>query len=220
MLQFNGMKNEKYEIVKIPVGQMQANCYLVIEKGSKKTLIIDPGDAPDYIKTVITKEKLIPEIIVATHGHFDHIMGVLDLQLTLKIPFLAHSKDEFLIERMGETTKHFLSYDGGPSPKPTMHIKNGHVIYVGSASFTVIETPGHTPGSVCLYDASSDILFTGDTLFASGGVGRTDFSYSSKSLLQKSVKKILSLPPKTTILTGHGDTSTIEAEKPFHRALN
>lgn len=211
------MKNKTYEIVKIPVGQMQANCYVVIEHKSKKSLIIDPGDAPDYIKSVITKEKLIPEVIIATHGHFDHIMGILDLQLSFNIPFLAHKKDEFLIERMGESSKFFLSYDPGPSPKPTMYVKKGHTVDLGSISFNVLETPGHTPGSIALYDPYEHVLFTGDTIFSKGGVGRTDFSYSNEKELKNSIQTLLRQPPQTLLLPGHGETSTIKEELAFHK---
>lgn len=212
------MKNDVFEIVKIPVGIMAANCYLVVEKSSKKTLIIDPGDAPEYIKEVISKESLKPEVIVATHGHFDHIMGVLDLELSFKIPFLANNKDLFLIERMGESAKYFLSIDPGPAPKPVMYLKDGQMVTVGDVGFKVIETPGHTPGSICLYHRKQNSLFTGDTLFTNGGVGRTDFSYSNHADLIASIKKLLTLADSTTILPGHGDTSTIEAEKSFHKA--
>ncbi|MBI2029380.1 MBL fold metallo-hydrolase [Candidatus Gottesmanbacteria bacterium] len=208
--------NTSFEIIKIPVGQMAANCYLVAEKSTKKTMIIDPGDVPEYLKEVIIREKLLPQVIIATHGHFDHIMGVLDLQLSLKIPFLASSRDDFLITRMAGSAKHFLSIDPGPPPKPTMHLKEGHIVNVGRLEFKVLETPGHTPGSICL--VNSDAIFTGDTLFSQGGVGRTDFSYSKKGDLDKSIKRILSLPKNTTILPGHGDSSTIENERKNHNS--
>lgn len=211
-------ENDKNQILKIPVGSMEANCYLVFDKNTKSTLIIDPGDAPEYIKEVIIKEKLIPEVIVATHGHFDHIMGVLDLQLSFNIPFLASNKDLFLIEKMADSAKYFLKIETGPAPKPTMNLKEGHKVTVGSIELLVLETPGHTPGSICLLNEKEEVLFTGDTIFKDGSVGRTDFSYSVKSDLDSSVKRILKLNGNIAILPGHGNSSTIDNEKRYYKS--
>lgn len=195
------------------VGQLQTNCYLIIDRKVKKALIIDPGDDADYITRIILDEKLIPQKIIATHGHFDHILGVSELKLNFNIPFLINQKDFFLVDDMVKRTKYYLSDVTPIPPSIDKFLANDEIIDFGSYQIRIIETPGHTPGSICLFLKEKNILFTGDTLFAGGGVGRTDFSYSSSFDLQKSLKKIFKLPINTLIYPGHGSFSTIEKEK-------
>ncbi len=168
------------------VGQMATNCYIVIDKN--KSIIIDPGDDAEYIISHLTTK---PTMIVATHGHFDHIMAAYALQLAYNIPFYIHDDDIFLLSRMQSSAKHFLGIQEiDPPPVPSK---------IGNLPF--IHTPGHTPGSICLQ--FNDILVVGDTMFANG-VGRTDFSYSDRQKLTVSLKKIMSFPKDTRILPGHG----------------
>lgn len=166
---------------KLVVGQMATNCYLIDD------MIIDPGDDAEYIMSHI-KEK--PKMIVATHGHFDHIMAAYALQLAYNIPFYIHEDDVFLLSHMKSSAKHFLGLkEVDPPPKPSK---------IKDLSF--IHTPGHTPGSICII--ADGALFTGDTLFADGSVGRTDFSYSNSRDLQKSVARIKALS-EHKIYAGH-----------------
>ena len=204
------------EIIALPVGQLQANCYIVYDRESSNGVIIDPGDDADYIERIIADYKIIPGSIIATHGHFDHIMAVLELKLAYKIPFKINCKDKFLINNMSSSAKHFIGIQSGPPPEIDVCLKDKDTIKIGNQSLVVMETPGHTPGSICLYSKENKALFTGDSLFADGGVGRTDFSYSKLDDLIKSLKKIFSFPPNTQILPGHGRVSTLEEEKPFH----
>ena len=163
----------------LAVGQMATNCYIV------DGIIIDPGDDAEYI---ISHCKIKPTMIVATHGHFDHIMAALTLQLAFNIPFVIHEKDEFLVNNMQSSAKHFLNIMTDPPPKITKFISGGDKI----GNLTVVHTPGHTPGSICLYAKNDKVLFSGDTIFADGAVGSTDHRYSDKAELSQSVKKILS----------------------------
>lgn len=204
------------EIITLPVGQMQANCYLYVDGTSSKTIIIDPGDDADFIERKIADRNLKPEMIVATHGHFDHIMAVIELSLAYKIPFKANCEDRFLIRNMKDSAKHFLNIDPGPSPEIDDCLNDEGKINSGKNILEVMKVPGHTPGSICLYDKFNKILFTGDTLFADGAVGRTDFSYSKHGDLISSLKKIFKLSPKTQILPGHGRPSSLEEEKIHH----
>ena len=204
------------EIITLPVGQLQANCYLVYDRQSSNGVIIDPGDDADYIERNISDYKMIPGSIIATHAHFDHIMAVLELKLAYKIPFKISCKDKFLINNMSSSAKHFIGIQSGPPPGIDVCLKDKDTIKIGKHSLMILEAPGHTPGSVCLYSKENKKLFTGDTLFADGGVGRTDFSYSKSEELIKSLKKIFSLPPNTQILPGHGRSSTLEEEKQYH----
>jgi glyoxylase-like metal-dependent hydrolase (beta-lactamase superfamily II) len=152
-------------------------------------------------------------MIVATHGHFDHIMAAFALQLAYNIPFAIHSEDVFLVNNMQSSAKHFLNITADPPPKITTYLHDGETI----GNFTVMQTPGHTPGSICFYSRNNNVIFSGDTIFADGTVGRTDHHYSNPLALSQSVKKIVSLPPETTILSGHGDETTAGKESGFHK---
>ena len=200
----------------IVVGQLQANCYLIFDSEKKEASIIDPGDDADYITRVIADEKVTPTQIIATHGHFDHIMAAAELQLAYNIPFLIHQKDEFLIKRMNETAEHFIGVKAGPSPRISANLKKGSKLNVGKSRIEIIETPGHTPGSISLYDKKAGFVWVGDLLFAGGGVGRTDFSYSNQRELDISIERILRLPEKTILYCGHGLETTVAAELPYH----
>lgn len=204
-------------VTTLTVGQMAANCYIVSDPALHEGIIIDPGDDPEYISETLLRLKITPTRIIATHGHFDHIMGVLALSLGFTIPFFIHKEDMFLVSRMAETAKHFLGIPVvDPAPMIDGTLGQGDVVQVGGIPITILHLPGHTPGSIGLYDKSSGSLFCGDTIFAGGGVGRTDHSYSSASDLRASLRKILKLPDTTVLLPGHGEQSTVGAESRYH----
>ncbi len=205
------------EIVTLIVGQLATNCYLVFDTTTREAFIIDPGDAPEYISDKLQELGLKPKMIVATHGHFDHIMGAFALQQAFNIPFCIHTEDSFLIERMQESAKHFLgTITVDPPPTITQTLENGEIVTIGRTSFTVIHTPGHTPGSICLYNKDQQVAFVGDTIFTDGSVGRTDFSYSNPQALAQSIRSILALPVGTELLSGHGDITTVRNERKHH----
>ncbi len=210
------MKRKNIELVTLTVGQMKANCYLIIENNHRKCLIVDAGDDADYIETIIRNKGLLPQAILATHGHFDHLIAVLQLQLNFNIPFMIHKNDVFLVKNMRESARHFLGIDGGPSPIINGYLDKEIEINLGSLSLKVIETPGHTPGSVCLYSKKEGFVLCGDLIFAGGSVGRTDFSYSSKLKLEKSVRQIFGFPLDTVLLPGHGPKTRIKDETKFY----
>lgn len=174
---------------------MATNCYIV------DGVIIDPGDDAEYIMSHVTAK---PRMIVATHGHFDHIMAAYALQLAYNIPFYIHKDDIFLLSQMQSSARHFLGLPQvDPPPKPS-EMKD----------IPFIHTPGHTPGSICM--KFGDSLLVGDTIFADGAVGRTDFSYSDPEALEDSIKRILSYSPKTVIYPGHGEETAVQKEKKYH----
>ena len=198
----------------IVVGQMAANCYIVAGRG--EAMIIDPGDDAEHISDVLTRLNVIPKIIVATHGHFDHIMAAFALQMAYNIPFIMHEADAFLLQNMRSGAKHFLGLSAvDPPPKINKFIRDKDTI----ANLTVMHTPGHTPGSICLYSQKNNVLFTGDTIFAVGTVGRTDHEYSDRAALSRSIKTILSFPSHTMILSGHGGASSVKRERPYHAVV-
>lgn len=197
-------------IEKLVVGSLQTNCYLYWDEKSQKAIIIDPGDDGDFIAQKILSLKLKPLLIIATHGHFDHILAVTELKLAFNIPFLINRADLFLLNRASRTAQFFIGVKPDPSLPADRFIKEGDIVKFGKEGLKVIETPGHTPGGISLY--KKGILFSGDTIF-SDGYGRTDFSYASRSDLEKSIKKILKLPPETIIYPGHGQETSVEEAK-------
>jgi len=204
------------DIVTLTVGQLQTNCYLVIDGTTSDALIIDPGDDADYIERIISDKRLNPKSIIATHGHFDHILAVTELTLAYKIPFLIHKDDEFLVSNMQNSAKHFEGIDVDPPPRIDKFIDELNLITVGSHSLRVFHTPGHTPGSLSIYNKKQSFLICGDLLFAGGAVGRTDFSYSDPKLLAQSLSKVLLLSQDTIVYPGHGDRTKIGIERSIY----
>src|SRR4030042_2313772 len=200
------------EIEKLIVGQLQTNCYLVWEKKTNKGIIIDPGDDVEYILNRIKDLEIKPQMILATHGHFDHVLGVFELKMALKIPFLIHPKDLFLLKRADRTADYFTWIKDGFVPSADRFLKENEIISFGqNVQLKVIEIPGHSPGGVAFF--SRGVLFSGDTLFKQG-VGRTDFSYCSQSNLIDSIKnKLFKLSDETMVYPGHGEETTIGEEK-------
>lgn len=160
------------------VGSMATNCYIVDD------IIIDPGDDAEYIMSHLTTK---PSMIVATHGHFDHIMAARAIQLAYNIPFYIHEDDVFLLSSMQSSAKHFLRLKEVDPPPIPSKIEN----------LPFIHTPGHTPGSICL--KFGDILIVGDAL------EKTKYSYSNVHNFLTSRDKIRSHPKGTRILPGHGE---------------
>lgn len=208
------MKNNLH-IETVVVGQMATNCYVLQDMESNEAIVVDPGDDAEHISDVISRLHGTPMMIVATHGHFDHIMGAYALQLMYNIPFLLHEGDTFLLQTMQQSAMHYLRLPlVDPPPKISRFLKDKEIIAVGKQKLLVSHTPGHTPGSICLH--LDHVVFVGDSIFANGAVGRTDFSYSQPLELANSVKMILRFPGSTRVLPGHGEPTTVEKERAFH----
>lgn len=190
------------------VGELATNCYVVSCPETLEAVIIDPGDAADGVSEYCVAEKLNVQAILLTHGHFDHCLGLLELTLNFSCMSLLHEKDLFLIKDAQKRAEFWLKHPVDPVPLPTHLFSGPKQIPIGLFSVLVIETPGHTPGSVCylVQDSSTHTplaLFSGDTLFADS-IGRTDLSYSNKRHLQTSLEKLRSLPDLTSLYPGHG----------------
>lgn len=201
-------------VKKLKVGQLQTNCYLVIDKNQEKATIIDPGDGADYIMRVLSDLNAVPEKIIATHGHFDHILAVKELKLAYNIPFLMNKKDKVLLKWMRKSCKFFTGFNPGPPPKIDVYLEEDS-LKIANHKFKIIHTPGHTPGSISLYFNKVGVVFVGDVIFAGGGVGRTDYPYAKEADLRKSIKKLLKLPENTIVYSGHGEETTIGACKAY-----
>ncbi len=196
----------------ITAGPLAVNAYVASDGG--ECVVIDaPHESTKAVCEFINAKKLKPLTVINTHGHFDHIGDNEELQKALGCPIATHILDAKMLARPYDYGWGFQTH---PS-KADKLLNDGDEIKVGACKLLVMHTPGHTTGSMCLYEAAEDsktegILFTGDTLFA-GGVGRTDLSGGSQELLEKSLKKLLELPPATKVYPGHGPATTIGEER-------
>jgi len=191
------------------LGELQTNCYILINQNTNQCLIVDPADEANFLSEQILRQNLKPLAILATHGHFDHILASCELQMAFKIPFYVHEKDLFLVKNLPKNasfwTKRIIVEK---SPEKIKDLKPGNFTDFKDFKLKIIHTPGHTPGGVCFYFPIEEILFTGDTLFTNG-VGRTDLSYCSEKDLISSLKKLSRLPGETEIYPGHGENSLL-----------
>ncbi|MCL4477355.1 MAG: MBL fold metallo-hydrolase [Nitrospirae bacterium] len=194
---------------RLAVGPLEANCFLIGDEDSRKAMVIDPGDEPDRIMVGVKADNLSLEYIVCTHAHFDHVGAVPDIKSETGAKIIIH-KDELEIYQGARDMAAFWGYDIAPLPEADILVEDGDEIRLGSLSFRVLHTPGHSPGGMCLFGAG--VVVTGDTLFA-GAVGRTDFHGGDINKLKESFQRLLSLPPETEVLAGHGPNSTIGRER-------
>ena len=196
------------QIFSFSLGSLQTNCYLVSD--GSVCLLIDPADDASFILEEIQRRRLKLEGILATHGHFDHVLAAGEIQRSIPVPLYLFKEDQFLVKRLNETAKYFLGYNPyALEPKKCIYILE-EKMDIGGFSVEIIKTPGHTPGGGCFYFEKEKTVFTGDTLFKDG-IGRYDFSYSDKNILRQSVKKILSLPGETKVLSGHGEQTSVSS---------
>ena len=194
------------EILSFSLGALNTNAYLVFCPKTRAGLIIDPADEANFLSEKILREKIKPLAIVATHGHFDHLLAANELQLAFGIPFLIHQNDQKILSTLQKSASwHLRRKMSEEPPKKLSFLKEGEKIYFGKEWLTVIELPGHTPGSIGLYNFSQKILFSGDTIFKDG-VGRADFAYSSPESLTQSLQKIREKFAGFRIFPGHGES--------------
>lgn len=196
-------KNILFE--RIPVGELETNCYVCADALSKQGYVIDPGGEEQRIRKFLTRHSIILQGVINTHGHFDHIRA----DHVFNVPVSVHRLDEPLLRDPAKNFSYMFppvySYTG------TVNIlEDGSVLPMGDFSIKVLHTPGHTPGGICLlFDA---VLISGDTLFQHS-VGRTDFSGADHRALMASIrKKLLVLPVETEVYPGHGGPTTIGDE--------
>jgi len=195
------------------VGMMGVCCYIAACETSKEAVVIDPGGGEDEIIAACEQENLAVKYIINTHGHPDHVCGNRRIKDSTGAEIVMHAADADFFEQ--KKVEQFFSQLGlSASPPADKRVIDGDIIGFGDEKLTVIHTPGHTPGGICLYSRPN--LFSGDTLFA-GGVGRTDFPGGSSRELMHSIKtKLLTLPADTIVWPGHGyggEHSTIAQEK-------
>ncbi len=203
-----------------PFNLLQENTYVVSDE-TRDCVIIDCGayydDERKAITDYISSQGLKPCRLLATHGHWDHNLGIDTIYQTYGLQVEAAKEDEFIIT---DIPRNFQSIIGAPLrreyPPVGRFFAPNEVIRFGNHSLQVLKTPGHSPGSVVFYCAEEHTAFTGDTLFRMS-VGRTDFEGGSYEDLMNSLANVLAkLPDETTILPGHGPQSTIGYEKKYN----
>jgi len=193
------------------VGMLASNSYIVGDEESKEAILIDAGDEPERLLGELASSDLKLKAIVATHGHFDHVLAVDYIRKRTGAPFYLHGADAPILASMQERARLLLGLELGPPPRVDKYLKEGDEFTIGRYTFEVLHTPGHSPGSICLL--GENVLFSGDTLFA-GSIGRTDTPGGNFLLLAESVtKKLFALPENTRVYPGHGPDTSIGDEK-------
>ncbi len=221
--------------ITVPVGQLQCNCTIIGDPVTREALVIDPGDEVSRILDLLGRHKLTVKAIVSTHAHIDHVGGLARLHSYTGAPVLMHRDDLPLYQAM-DVQAAFLGVPPPPVTGVDHLLKEGDKLTWGRLEGQIIHTPGHTPGSVCLYLPSGEKkpdgtiepdsetrasivavhapkLFAGDTLFA-GSIGRTDLWGGSMEQIMDSLRgKLLQLPDETLVYPGHGSFTTIGEER-------
>ena len=197
----------------LQVGQMAVFAYLLGDEKTGEALVIDPAAETSQILSIAEKNGLTIKTIVNTHGHVDHIGGNLDMKTRTGADIIIHEEDADML--ISTPAAYLRMFGAKQSPPADITVKEGDVVAVGGLSLKVVHTPGHSPGSMCLY--MDGLVFTGDTLFV-GAVGRTDLPGGSWPLMHQSIMgKLAILPDETKVLPGHNygasPTSTIGYEK-------
>lgn len=200
----------------LELGPFFVNCYVVGDSATKKGILIDPGWDAERIIAFVEKLGLQIESIVITHGHADHILALDEIRNHFGAKVMIGEKDAIMLTDPGANLSGMAGEEFYTSPADRL-LREGDIVGVGQLSFKVLETPGHSLGSISLY--GHGVVFTGDALFL-GSIGRTDFPGSDHEALISSIReKLLTLPEDTIIYSGHGPDSTIEQERDFNPFL-
>jgi len=186
------------------VGPIDTNCYIVTDESTLECAVIDPGDESNVILDYVEDNKLKVRAIFLTHGHFDHRMAADAVAEETGAPVYVHRRD---------AVKDGFDQFKYPAGEDTCYYAEGDVITVGSLAFTVLETPGHSPGSVTLQ--CQDALFTGDTLFRSSA-GRTDLGEGNTNELLRSLARLARLEGDFEVYPGHMGPTTLGRERRFN----
>jgi glyoxylase-like metal-dependent hydrolase (beta-lactamase superfamily II) len=210
----------------LPVGALQCNCSILGDEASGEAIVVDPGDEIPRILSLLDKHKLTVKQILITHAHIDHIAGAARLQALTGSPVLYNLNDLPLVKMMAVQAG-WLGVETPEVRLPDDTLDEGKLISIGAVgngspplSGSILHTPGHTQGSVCLYLPAQNLLLAGDTLFA-GSVGRTDLRGGDGPMLLRSIHdKLLPLPDETVVFPGHGPKTTIGDERESNPFLN
>jgi len=200
------------KIEAFPVGPFQMNCYLAYDEGTRKGVILDPGDEISRLWERIQQLRLDLSHILLTHGHIDHVAYAEDLHKKLKVPMLLH-KDDWDMARKAPVQAAMFGLPPGPVPEMDGELVVQKDFSAGTFVFEIRHTPGHSPGSVTLISHPHKLAFVGDVVFQ-GSIGRTDLPGGDyRQLLASIQREILTLPDDYRLLPGHGPATSVSAER-------
>ena len=187
------------QIHTLPLGDYQTNCYILHQEGNRDCVVIDPGYEPEIILCYLSEKGLTLQAILLTHGHFDHVGAVRELAAQTDCQVYLNPK-ELAMPPMQTAGPLYYTHTYG----------EGDRLDIAGISFRVLETPGHTPGSVCL--VAENNLFSGDTLFR-GSCGRTDLPCGDHRAMTESLKRLAALREDYNVYPGHGSNTTLAREQ-------
>lgn len=204
-----GLEEPGLDVVTLETGPLQENAYLVIDRASRDAVIVDPGDDGDQLIAAIERSGALLRAIWLTHAHFDHVGAVKAVRTRFAVPAWLHAADIPMFEAGPfQAASYGLPFEGDEIPAE--RLSEGQGLALGGLSFTVMHTPGHSPGHVTIH--GHGIALVGDCLFA-GSIGRTDLPFGNSAELGRSLLRIVALPPETRVLPGHGPATTVAEER-------
>jgi glyoxylase-like metal-dependent hydrolase (beta-lactamase superfamily II) len=196
----------------LPVGMLQCNCSIFGDESTREAIVVDPGDDIDSIEERLRANGLKVKAIVVTHAHIDHIGGAHELKRRTGAPVYMNAADQTLYDHL-EMQAGWLGMETPEQTEIDHAMRDGDILRLGEAEMHVLHTPGHTPGSTCLWIPSENKLVAGDTLFRES-IGRTDLpGGDSRKILRSIHEKVFALPEDATVMPGHGPATTVGHEK-------
>lgn len=198
------------DVITLPNGQLEQNCYLLADPARGGAVLVDPGEDAGMFLAELGRRRLTLEAIWLTHGHVDHIMGVGAVKAATGAPVYLHPADRDLYDALPEQGR-WMGMELEAPPPPDFPLADGQHLALGAHHLLVRHTPGHSPGSVSL--VGDGLIIGGDVLF-SGSVGRTDLPGGDFATLLQSLHRVfLTLPDSTRVLSGHGPETTVGIER-------
>jgi glyoxylase-like metal-dependent hydrolase (beta-lactamase superfamily II) len=196
----------------LPVGPLQCNCSIIGDENTREAMAIDPGDDIADVLALVQKHNLQVKQIVVTHAHIDHVGGAMKLRAATGAPILINENDYALL-KMLDVQATWLGMQNPGKVDVDHSLGELDNVQAGSLTASVLHTPGHTEGSICLYFSAEQKLIAGDTLFA-GSIGRTDLPGGSFDKIIRSINdKLLALPDETIVIPGHGPLTSVGEER-------
>ncbi|MGQ9850022.1 MAG: MBL fold metallo-hydrolase [Aggregatilineaceae bacterium] len=201
------------EILKLTLGPLQTNCYILGDPLSGAAIVIDPSDSASLIHQTATGRGWTVQLILATHAHFDHVLASAELKALTGAPFRLHARDLPLLRDMPLRVRQWLGMEVPPAAEPDSFVSEGETIVAGAIALEVLFTPGHAPGHVSYVLRSERTVFSGDCLFY-GSIGRTDLPGADHATLMRSIAdKLLPLGDDFIVAPGHMRNTTIGYER-------
>jgi hydroxyacylglutathione hydrolase len=205
----------------LPLGPLQCNCSIFGDAATGEAIVIDPGDEISRIEAVLKRHQLTVKAIIITHAHIDHIGGAQKLKTLTGAPVYLNERDQVLYDNL-EMQAAWLGIDTPEQTEIDVSARDGDAVALGGAQFQIMETPGHTQGSLSVWIPAEQKLVAGDTLFRDS-IGRTDLPGGDGRMILRSIHdKLLTLADETLVIPGHGQVTTIGRERernPFLRGL-